>query len=88
MDEETLTSVSSLVLETKKAVDRNSDDRRLVLYHENAVKVRWDSEIFSNFFVRSLPWQRTDIRLVLYNSNQLVQTNNKIYFPFWKESFP
>lgn len=46
------------------------------------------AKFFSNFFVRSLPWQRTDIRLVLYNSNQLVQTNNKIYFPFWKESFP
>ena len=28
------------VLETKKAADRNSDDRRLVLYHENAVKAR------------------------------------------------
>ena len=27
-------------LETKKAADRNSDDRRLVLYHENAVKAR------------------------------------------------
>jgi len=40
MDEETLTSVSSLVLETKKAADRNSDDRRLVLYHENDVKAR------------------------------------------------
>ena len=88
MDEETCTSVPSLVLETRKAVDQGLDDRRLVLYNENAVKVHWDSEIFSNFFVRSLPWQRTDMRLVLYNSNKLVQTNNKIYFPFWKESFP